>query len=108
MRKKYCSGQSYVEFAALIVIVIGVLIVMKVYIMRSFEGKYHRLADQIGSQYDPNAVNITSTETTNTTTNEYTAYGVNADNSTNYQDEIGSVIVSNTNISTNYNKIVNK
>jgi len=77
------------EFAALIAVVVGALILMKVYMTRSFQGKYHSLADQIGSQYDPAATNTTSTDITHTTSSEYTAY----DSAGN---ELGSVVVSNT------------
>ena len=92
MRIKHYRGQSYLEFAALIAVVVTAIIAMKVYMTRAFSGKYRDLSDQIGSQYDPGASNITTTDTATTVSSEYTVYN----GSVTPENEVGSVTVSDT------------
>jgi len=88
------------EYAALIAVIAFALIAMKVYLKRAFMGKYRGLADEIGSQYDPTATNLTSTEVTTTTNSEYTTY--------NGDDPVSTVEISTTDATLNYNESVAK
>jgi hypothetical protein len=56
-RGQRSSGQSTVEYAVLIVIIIGVFLAMQQYVKRGFQGRLHSAADDLGDQYDPRLVN---------------------------------------------------
>ena len=58
---------------------------------RAFMGRYRQLADQIGTQYDPQASGIYSVVVTNTTTEEYMMF----DSTTG--EYIGTTVVSTSN-----------
>ena len=84
-------GQSTLEYAVLIVVIIGALLTIQVYIKRGVQGRLKSAADDIGDQYSDgnmneirsthrfsnseetffagNAFTNTLTETTNTTEN---------------------------------------
>lgn len=47
------TGQSIVEYAALIAIVVAVLIAMQIYIKRGISGRLRAASDDIGEQYEP-------------------------------------------------------
>ena len=51
------KGQSFLENAVLIVIVVAALLTMRVYIKRGIQGSWHRGIDDLGQQYDPNSTN---------------------------------------------------
>lgn len=57
-------GQSTLEYAILIVIVIGALIAIQVYIKRGIQGRLKSATDDIGDQYSPGNTNISITTTT--------------------------------------------
>jgi uncharacterized protein (UPF0333 family) len=48
MRRK---GQSTLEYAVLIAVVVGALLAMQIYMKRGIQGKLRQSADQIGEQY---------------------------------------------------------
>ena len=48
--RKY-NGQSTLEYAILVVIVIGALLTLQVYIKRAIQGKLKSSSDDIGEQY---------------------------------------------------------
>lgn len=52
------KGQSVVEYAFLLVVVMGVLITMSQYIKRGVQGRWKALVDDMGSQYDPKLTDI--------------------------------------------------
>jgi len=54
-------GQSILEYTVIIVIILGVMIAMKDYVKRGIQGRWKSAADDVGEQYDPQAVtsNIT-------------------------------------------------
>jgi uncharacterized protein (UPF0333 family) len=61
-------GQSTLEYAILIVIVIGALISIQFYLKRGIQGRFKSATDDIGSQFSPgntnhNRVVITSSNT---------------------------------------------
>lgn len=68
MRK--CSfnarGQSTLEYAIIIMVVVGALLAMQIYMKRGLEGKLKDSSDNIGAQYS--AGNVTSSHTTTTAT----------------------------------------
>lgn len=67
------KGQSVLEYAILIMVVVGALLAMQWYIQRGMQGKLKESADEIsaGSQYAPTKTtsNITRTVTSETVTN---------------------------------------
>lgn len=55
-------GQSTLEYAVVIAVVVGALVAMQYYIKRGVQGKLRESSDQIGEQYS--AGNVTSKYTT--------------------------------------------
>ncbi len=55
------KGQNFVEYSALLALVIAALLAMQIYMKRSIEGRLKEAADGIGSQYDP--IGTTGVET---------------------------------------------
>ncbi len=51
------TGQTIVEYAILLVIVLVVFFVMQSYIKRGMQGRYKSSVDDLGEQYDPRYVN---------------------------------------------------
>ena len=47
------KGQTFVEYIALITIVIGVFVGMSVYFKRGISGRWKAAVDDLGDQYDP-------------------------------------------------------
>lgn len=79
LRKK---GQSTLEYAVIIAVIVGALIAMQMYIKRGVQGRLRQASDDIGEQFSINAstVNITTTVTINSTekirpTGNYTGTG---------------------------------
>ena len=56
-------GQSTLEYICLIGILAAALFWMSVYMKRGFQGKVRGLADQIGEQYSPGNVSLSTKET---------------------------------------------
>jgi hypothetical protein len=67
------KGQSTLEYAIIVAVVIGGLLVMQHYIKRGYQGKLKGAADDMGEQFDPNAYtgnfNITQSSTVKQTVN---------------------------------------
>jgi hypothetical protein len=62
------KGQSTLEYAILIIIIIGALLSIQIYIRRGIQGRFKDSADQIGDQFSPgntNVVKITKTTSYN-------------------------------------------
>ena len=59
------GGQSTLEYAILIIIIIGALLSIQVYIKRGIQGRLKSAADDIGDQFSPGNTNSTKTTTTN-------------------------------------------
>jgi hypothetical protein len=49
----YRRGQSLVEYAILLIIIIAAFVTMQVYLKRGFQGRWKDSVDQLGDQYDP-------------------------------------------------------
>jgi hypothetical protein len=70
------KGQSTLEYAVLIIIVIGALLSIQVYIKRGVQGRLKSATDDIGDQYSPGNTNIRRVTTTSSNTAETFEYGV--------------------------------
>ena len=58
LKKKKTKGQSTLEYAVLIIIVIGALLSIQVYIKRGVQGRLKSATDDIGEQYSPGNTNV--------------------------------------------------
>ena len=56
---KKVKGQSTMEYAILIIIIIGALLSIQVYIKRGVQGRLKSAADDIGEQFSPGNTNST-------------------------------------------------
>ncbi len=74
--KRRKKGQSTLEYAILIIIIIGALLSIQVYIKRGIQGRLKGAADDIGDQFSPGNSNIIQTMTTSGVTKETFAAGV--------------------------------
>jgi len=68
LRKR--KAQSTVEYAILIIIVIGALLSMQAYIKRGVHGRLRSATDDIGEQFEPGATNYIQTVTSSSTTQD--------------------------------------
>ena len=53
-------GQSTLEYAILVIIIIGALLSIQVYIKRGIQGRLKGASDDIGDQFSPGNTNMTS------------------------------------------------
>ncbi len=72
LRKNASKGQSTLEYAVLIVVIIAALIAMQVYLKRGIQGRMRESSDQIGEQFSPgyttsNRIKATYSNSTETT-----------------------------------------
>ena len=67
------SGQSTMEYAVLIIIIIAALIAVLTYIKRGVQGRMKQSADDIGDQYSPGNTNVV--KQTRTVSNEQQRFG---------------------------------
>jgi len=63
-------GQSTLEYAVLIVVIIGALLTIQVYIKRGVQGRLKSAADDIGDQYSDGNQNVLKSTTTSSNTVE--------------------------------------
>jgi hypothetical protein len=70
------KGQSTLEYAILIIIVIGALLSIQVYIKRGVQGRLKSSTDDIGDQYSPGNTNVRKTVHTSANTAEVFRHGV--------------------------------
>jgi cytoskeletal protein RodZ len=64
LNKKRQKGQSTLEYAVLIIIIIGALLSIQVYIKRGLQGRFKSAADDIGDQFSNGNSNIRMVTTT--------------------------------------------
>jgi len=69
------KGQSTLEYAVLIIIVIGALLSIQVYIKRGVQGRLRSATDDIGDQYSSGNMNIRKVTTVRSNTTERFIYG---------------------------------
>lgn len=70
------KGQSTLEYAILIIIIIGALLAIQVYIKRGYQGRLKSATDDIGDQFSPGNTNYTKTTTVISGTKETFQSGV--------------------------------
>ena len=64
------KGQSTLEYAVLIIIVIGALLSIQVYIKRGIQGRLRGASDDIGDQYSVGNMNVRTVTSVRSVTNE--------------------------------------
>lgn len=72
-RKK---GQSTLEYAILVIIIIGALVAIQTYIKRGVQGRLKSAADDIGDQFSPGNTNVVKTMQTSSSSNDTFIDGV--------------------------------
>ena len=70
------KGQSTLEYAVLIIIIIGALLTIQVYIKRGVQGRLKSASDDIGDQFSPGNTNALKKTTVHSVTME--RFGVDA------------------------------
>ncbi|MBP7215877.1 MAG: hypothetical protein KBA46_01185 [Candidatus Omnitrophica bacterium] len=75
MNKK---GQSTLEYALIIAVVVAVLLTMQGYFKRALQGKFKSVSDDIGEQYSTQSTDSRYTTITNIATHEVTQPGAAA------------------------------
>jgi cytoskeletal protein RodZ len=73
-------GQSTLEYAVLIVVIIGALLTLQVYIKRGVQGRLKSAADDIGDQYSDGNTNVIKTINRASSTEETFNAGVSSSN----------------------------
>jgi Flp pilus assembly pilin Flp len=73
-------GQSTLEYAVLVVIIIGALLTLQVYIKRGIQGRLKSSADDIGDQYSEGNTNVIKSTNRVGTTEEFFNAGVSTTN----------------------------
>ena len=68
-------GQSILEYAMLIAVVAGALLTMQIYMNRGMQGRMREAADEVGQQFDAEAMEGTHTITRTVTSMEVTQDG---------------------------------
>ena len=68
-------GQSTLEYAVLVVIIIGALLTIQTYIKRGVQGRLKSATDDIGDQYSPGNTNSVKVTTVSSNTRE--EFGMN-------------------------------
>jgi len=74
------KGQSTLEYAVLVIIVIGALLSIQVYIKRGIQGRMRSAADDIGDQYSVGNTNVTKTVKTHSRTKDTNTGGASVSN----------------------------
>lgn len=65
-------GQSTLEYAIIIAVIVGALISMQVYIKRGVQGRLRQATDDIGEAFSPGATTYTHTTTSSVNSTETT------------------------------------
>lgn len=90
LNKRRKKGQSTLEYAVLIIIIIGALLSIQVYIKRGIQGRLKGAADDIGDQFSEGNSNVLQTITTSSSTKEIFRAGQSS--STLTADEITNTV----------------
>jgi Flp pilus assembly pilin Flp len=81
IRTKITKAQASLEYAALIGVVIGAIVIMSTYLKRSVEGKLRSNADDIGDQYDISSGTYDYSENLQGSESTYSAVGIDTQSS---------------------------
>jgi len=76
LNKKRQKGQSTLEYAILIIIIIGALLSIQVYIKRGIQGRLKSATDDIGTQFSPGNTNVVTRMFTSSVSRETFVDGV--------------------------------
>jgi Flp pilus assembly pilin Flp len=76
LNKRRQKGQSTLEYAVLIIIIIGALLSIQVYIKRGLQGRFKSAADDIGDQFSAGNTNVRIAVTTTSETLDQFQSGV--------------------------------
>lgn len=83
-------GQSTLEYAVLIVVIIAALIAMQVYLKRGIQGRVRESADQIGEQFSPGyTISNRYTQTYSKSTEATDAYSTRTEIENQWQNRSG-------------------
>ena len=74
--KRRKKGQSTLEYAVLIIIIIGALLSIQVYIKRGIQGRLKGAADDIGDQFSVGNTNVVKTMRTSSQTKDTFGAGI--------------------------------
>ncbi len=70
------KGQSTLEYAVIIAVVVGALVAMQIYMKRGVEGKLRESTDNIGEQFDAEKTTVSRTTNRTGTTVQTVSGGV--------------------------------
>ena len=70
------KAQSTLEYAVLIIVIIGAMLAIQTYIKRGVQGRLKSSADDIGDQFSPGNTNVVRTTVTRSNTQE--GFGLSA------------------------------
>lgn len=70
LNRKRQKGQSTLEYAILIIIIIGALLSIQVYIKRGVQGRLKSATDDIGTQFSPGNTNVVMKMITSSTSSD--------------------------------------
>jgi hypothetical protein len=70
------KGQSTLEYAMIIAVVVGALLAMQIYMKRGVQGKLRESTDEIGTQFDAEKTSISRTVNRTGTTTQTVVGGV--------------------------------
>ncbi len=73
-------GQSTLEYAVLIIVIIGALLSIQIYIKRGVQGRLKSATDDIGDQFSPGNTNVVKKTFSNSKTSETFMAGVTSSN----------------------------
>ncbi len=76
LNKRRQKGQSTLEYAILIIIIIGALLSIQVYIKRGIQGRLKSATDDIGDQFSVGNTNVVTTIKTNSQSKDTFSGGV--------------------------------
>lgn len=89
-------GQSTLEYAVLIVVIIAALIAMQTYLKRGVQGKIRESSDQIGEQFSPGYTVSNMTTYTRSNSSEFNdGYATTTEIHNQWQNRVGSENVQN-------------
>ena len=84
-------GQSTLEYAVLIVVIIAALIAMQVYLKRGIQGRMRESSDQIGEQFSPGYTVSNRVMNTFANTREFSdAYSTRTEILNQFQNQTGA------------------
>ena len=86
-------GQSTLEYAVLVVVVVAALISIQVYVKRSYQGRMKSSADDIGDQFSPGNTNaIIAQKTSSHESQQFGVGGQGLQRTTLLNDEITNTV----------------